>query len=110
MRVACIGGGPAGLYFAISMKLRNPSHEVVVFEPFYDSYAAVIALARGRQVDVPLRSPGFRPDLDELRAAVTERLGSQPRATHRVDTSGPEPRWVFGLIFLVPPLLTLLSG
>ena len=32
MRVACIGGGPAGLYFAISMKLRDPAHEVVVFE------------------------------------------------------------------------------
>ncbi|MCR9109092.1 bifunctional salicylyl-CoA 5-hydroxylase/oxidoreductase [Marivita sp. XM-24bin2] len=32
MRVACLGGGPAGLYFAISMKLRDPAHEVVVFE------------------------------------------------------------------------------
>lgn len=32
MRIACLGGGPAGLYFAISMKLRNPSHEVTVFE------------------------------------------------------------------------------
>ncbi|MCV2894753.1 bifunctional salicylyl-CoA 5-hydroxylase/oxidoreductase [Lentibacter sp. XHP0401] len=32
MRVACLGGGPAGLYFAISMKLRDPSHEVVLFE------------------------------------------------------------------------------
>jgi anthraniloyl-CoA monooxygenase len=32
MRVACLGGGPAGLYFAISMKLRDPSHEVVVLE------------------------------------------------------------------------------
>ncbi|WP_164659640.1 bifunctional salicylyl-CoA 5-hydroxylase/oxidoreductase [Tropicibacter sp. Alg240-R139] len=32
MRVACIGGGPAGLYFAISMKLRDPSHEVTVIE------------------------------------------------------------------------------
>ena len=32
MRIACLGGGPAGLYFAISMKLRNPAHEVVVFE------------------------------------------------------------------------------
>jgi len=32
MRIACIGGGPAGLYFAISMKLRDPSHEIVVFE------------------------------------------------------------------------------
>ncbi|MGV2494970.1 bifunctional salicylyl-CoA 5-hydroxylase/oxidoreductase [Pelagerythrobacter aerophilus] len=32
MRVACLGGGPAGLYFAISMKLRDPAHEVAVFE------------------------------------------------------------------------------
>ena len=32
MRIACLGGGPAGLYFAISMKLRDPSDEVVVFE------------------------------------------------------------------------------
>jgi anthraniloyl-CoA monooxygenase len=32
MRIACIGGGPAGLYFAISMKLRNPGHRVDLFE------------------------------------------------------------------------------
>lgn len=32
MKVACIGGGPAGLYFAISMKLHQPSNQVVVFE------------------------------------------------------------------------------
>lgn len=32
MRVACLGGGPAGIYFAVSMKLRNPEHEVHVFE------------------------------------------------------------------------------
>jgi anthraniloyl-CoA monooxygenase len=32
MNVACLGGGPAGLYFAISMKLRDPSHDVTVFE------------------------------------------------------------------------------
>ena len=32
MRVACLGGGPAGLYFAIAMKLRDPRHEVVVIE------------------------------------------------------------------------------
>jgi anthraniloyl-CoA monooxygenase len=32
MRVLCLGGGPAGLYFAISMKLRRPDHEVTVFE------------------------------------------------------------------------------
>ncbi|MCL1627478.1 bifunctional salicylyl-CoA 5-hydroxylase/oxidoreductase [Roseibaca sp. V10] len=32
MRIACLGGGPGGLYFAISMKLRNPAHEITVYE------------------------------------------------------------------------------
>ncbi len=32
MKVLCLGGGPAGLYFAISMKLRDPSHQVTVME------------------------------------------------------------------------------
>ena len=32
MKIACVGGGPAGLYFAISMKLRDPRHDVTVFE------------------------------------------------------------------------------
>jgi anthraniloyl-CoA monooxygenase len=32
MKIACLGGGPAGLYFAISMKLREPSHDIDVIE------------------------------------------------------------------------------
>jgi len=32
MKILCLGGGPAGLYFAISMKLRDPAHEVTVIE------------------------------------------------------------------------------
>ena len=32
MRIACLGGGPAGLYFAISMKLRDPGHDITVIE------------------------------------------------------------------------------
>ena len=32
MKIAIIGGGPAGLYFAISMKLRDSAHEIALFE------------------------------------------------------------------------------
>ncbi len=32
MKVLCLGGGPAGLYFAISMKLRDSAHDVTVLE------------------------------------------------------------------------------
>jgi len=32
MRIACVGAGPAGLYFAISMKLRDAAHDIEVFE------------------------------------------------------------------------------
>jgi anthraniloyl-CoA monooxygenase len=32
MRIVCAGGGPAGLYFAIQMMRRNPSHQITVFE------------------------------------------------------------------------------
>jgi anthraniloyl-CoA monooxygenase len=32
MKIVCAGGGPAGLYFAISMKLRSPEHEITVIE------------------------------------------------------------------------------
>jgi anthraniloyl-CoA monooxygenase len=32
MKIVCVGGGPAGLYFAISAKLRNKDHDVVVVE------------------------------------------------------------------------------
>jgi anthraniloyl-CoA monooxygenase len=32
MKIVCIGGGPAGLYFGISMKLREPEHDITVIE------------------------------------------------------------------------------
>ncbi len=32
MKIACVGGGPAGLYFALIMKLREPEHDITIFE------------------------------------------------------------------------------
>ena len=47
MRIACLGGGPAGLYFAISMKLRNPETQVVVIErnKFDDTFGWGVVLS-----------------------------------------------------------------
>jgi N-succinyldiaminopimelate aminotransferase len=58
---------------AALLALLEPGDEVIAFEPYYDSYAACIALAGATRVPVTLRPPGFRPDLDAIRAAVTSR-------------------------------------
>jgi N-succinyldiaminopimelate aminotransferase len=50
----------------------EPGDEVIVFEPFYDSYVPGITMAGGRPVPVTLHSPNFRFDPDELRAAFGE--------------------------------------
>ena len=53
--------------------LVDPGDEVVVWEPYYDSYRAMIQFAGGVRRPVTLRSPDYRLDADELEAAVTER-------------------------------------
>jgi N-succinyldiaminopimelate aminotransferase len=58
---------------AALLALLEPGDEVVALEPFYDSYAACIAMAGARRVGVTLRPPHFRPDPAELRAAITDR-------------------------------------
>jgi N-succinyldiaminopimelate aminotransferase len=58
---------------ATLLALLEPGDEVVVLEPFYDSYAAIIELAGARLVTVPLLPPTFQPDADDLRRAVTDR-------------------------------------
>ncbi|HEV2377412.1 MAG TPA: aminotransferase class I/II-fold pyridoxal phosphate-dependent enzyme, partial [Streptosporangiaceae bacterium] len=55
------------------LALLEPGDEVIAFEPYYDSYAACVAMAGGRRVPITLRPPGFRPDLAAVRAAITPR-------------------------------------
>ncbi|MEU2250043.1 pyridoxal phosphate-dependent aminotransferase [Streptomyces sp. NPDC019224] len=59
------------------LALLEPGDEVVALEPYYDSYAACIAMAGATRVPVTLRpdtsAGAYRLDLDELRAAVTRR-------------------------------------
>ncbi|MER7810928.1 pyridoxal phosphate-dependent aminotransferase [Streptomyces sp900116325] len=62
---------------ATLLALVEPGDEVIALEPYYDSYAACIAMAGGTRVPVTLhpdaQSGTYRLDLDELRAAVTPR-------------------------------------
>ncbi len=58
---------------AALLGLVDPGDEVIVLEPYYDSYVAMIAMAGGVRRVVTLRAPDFRLDPDELRAAVTTR-------------------------------------
>jgi N-succinyldiaminopimelate aminotransferase len=58
---------------AALLALVEPGDEVIAFEPYYDSYAANIAMAGGVRVPVTLRPPDFRPDPGELAKAITKR-------------------------------------
>ena len=58
---------------AAVLALCGPGDEVVTFQPYYDSYAATIALSGATLRAVPLRPPTFAFDPDELRAAFSAR-------------------------------------
>lgn len=52
--------------------LVEPGDEVVVIEPYYDSYVAMLQMAGAVRRPVTLHAPDFRLDLDALNAAVTD--------------------------------------
>jgi N-succinyldiaminopimelate aminotransferase len=58
---------------AALLALCEPGDEVVTFEPYYDSYAACIAMAGATRRLVTLRPPDYAIDPDELAAAFTPR-------------------------------------
>jgi N-succinyldiaminopimelate aminotransferase len=58
---------------ALQSAIMSLDDEVIVFEPWFDVYAAAISMARGVRVGVPLVGPDLRPDLDRLADAITPR-------------------------------------
>jgi N-succinyldiaminopimelate aminotransferase len=65
--------GASEALVATVMALVEPGDEVVVLDPYFDLYAAAIALAGGVRVAVPLTASELRPDLAALAAAITNR-------------------------------------
>jgi aspartate/methionine/tyrosine aminotransferase len=65
-------GATEAIYLVI-MALINSGDEVIVLEPFYDSYVASIKMAGGVPVPVTMRAPDFCVDLSELKNAITSK-------------------------------------
>lgn len=65
-------GATEAIYLVITA-LINPGDEVVVLEPFYDSYVASIKMAGGIPIPVTMHAPEFNIDSSELTQAISPR-------------------------------------
>ncbi|SKC45679.1 succinyldiaminopimelate aminotransferase apoenzyme [Okibacterium fritillariae] len=72
-REICVTAGATEALAAAILAYCGPGDEIVVFEPYYDAYAALAGLSGAQLVPVPLRFPDFQPDEADIRAAVTDR-------------------------------------
>ena len=70
--VLVCAGATEGVTAAL-LSLLQPGDEVVLFEPRYDLYGAVVEFAGATAVPVPLLPPAFTPDPDDVRAAFSPR-------------------------------------
>ena len=88
--VVVTAGGTEGIFASI-LGLVDAGDEVIVIEPFYDSYVPNILMANARPVYVPLHPPDWTFDPAELRAAFSKRtraliLNTPQNPTGRVFT------------------------
>ena len=72
-REVLVTAGATEAIAAVVLGLCEPGDEVVTFEPYYDCYAATIALAGGVRRTCVLRFPDFAVDEASLRAAFSAR-------------------------------------
>ncbi len=70
--IVVTAGATEGIFSAV-MGLVDPGDEVIVIEPYYDSYLPSIIMAHAVPVFVPLHSPSWTFDPDELRRAFSPR-------------------------------------
>ncbi len=70
--VVVTSGATEGI-FATILGLVDPGDEVIVIEPFYDSYVPNILMANAIPVCVPLHPPTWTFDVDELRSAFSKK-------------------------------------
>lgn len=70
--ITITAGATEGLYSTLTA-LIHPGDEAIIFTPTYDAYAPVVELSGGRPVFVPLRTPDYRIDWDEVRRRITPR-------------------------------------
>ena len=70
--VLVCAGATEGVTAAL-LSLLQPGDEVVLFEPRYDLYGALVEFAGATAVPVPLLPPTFTPDPDDVRAAFSPR-------------------------------------
>lgn len=70
--VIVTAGATQGVYSAI-MGLIDPGDEVVIIEPYYDSYVPGVRMAGGVPVYVPMHPPNWTFDEAELRAAFSDK-------------------------------------
>jgi methionine aminotransferase len=70
--VTVTAGATEAIFCAITALVRRDD-EVLVFDPVYDSYEPAVRLCGGVTRHLRLRAPGYRPDWDEVRDAITPR-------------------------------------
>ncbi|WP_323958640.1 aminotransferase class I/II-fold pyridoxal phosphate-dependent enzyme [Arthrobacter sp. JZ12] len=72
-REVAVTTGATEAIAASILAFAGPGDEVLTFEPFYDSYGAIIGLSGARHTTAPLVGPQFQPDLEAMEAAMSDR-------------------------------------
>ena len=83
LKIACLGGGPAGLYFALLMKKQNPAHDITVYERNrpYDTFGWGVVFSDETIENLASADPGSR---DELLQLIIEQRGENSRGADRM--------------------------